>query len=179
MSRSGFTFFASLIVAGCSAAGGTAAGPPANITETSTGEFVRLAEVGSVEADVDGSIEVVWALLPGVYEELGIASDVLDSRTRTYGTRALTANRVGGRRTEDWVRCGYEGAGPSAGTQRRLRLSLSTRVSSAPGGRTRLVTELSGTATPVTGTSSGPVRCVTTGQLERRISELVAAGLPR
>lgn len=147
---------------------------PASITETETGNFVRLnEESGGTTAIVAASPDRVWALLPEVYQELEIAGDVLDASTRTFGIRSYTQSRLAGKRTAELVRCGNQGAGPSASGAYRTRLSITTTVQPEAADRTRLTTEVSGSATSVEGTSTGAVRCVSTGELEQRIRKLL------
>lgn len=182
MARSVAAALLALIAAACAPAGsspGSApAGPPASIIETSTSVSVRLSEQAEAATVLlQASPEVVWVLLPEVYESLGIAAEIHDAEARAYGTRRFAQNRLGGKRTAEFVRCGHQGAGPSAASNYRVRLSIVSTLGSAPGVGTRLVTEVSGSATPVEGTSTAAVRCVSTGELEQRINALVAERL--
>lgn len=159
----------------------TTAAPPApeptpRFEETSTGLNIRLGnEVSRAETEVRATAERVWAVLPEVYRELGIPAEVSDSTTGTYGSRHVTVNRIGGRRTSSWLRCGNDGAGASAMSAFRYRLTVLSTVRPGPGARSLVTTEVSGTGTTVEGTSTGPVRCVSTGDLEQRMAEMISA----
>ena len=163
------------VVTGCASAGTppAGAGAPGSISGTETGGVIRMGQDSrAVSVALAASPDQVWAALPGVYRELGIQAEMRDDATRSIGTRGFTGGRIGGKRTMDYVRCGNQGSGPSSGGMFRTRLTIVTRVMAASGGKTELVTEVGGTATPVEGTSTGVVACASTGDLEQRIREL-------
>ena len=126
----------------------------------------------AVSVGVAATPEQVWAALPGVYRELGITTDMRDDALRTLGARTFTGSRIGGKRSSDFVRCGNQGSGPSSGGMYRTRLTVISRVTAAGPGKSDLVTEVSGTATQVEGTSTGPIACASTGELEQRIKTM-------
>lgn len=182
MRRLGSIGLVALAAAACAPAASsprpTPAGPPPSLTVTSTEVTVRLSEnAGVAPLRLDAPLERVWEALPAVYETLGIPVEVNDASTRTYGTRRYTYGRLGGKRTMDYVRCGHQGAGPSAVSSYRVRVTIVSSVGPAPDEKSVLATEVTGVAMPVDGTSTGAVRCVTTGDLERRIHSLVAEQL--
>ena len=175
MNRSLMTAAAALVVAGCTASPSPARapGPSAAVDATETGTTFRLAnDPNAVSVSLESSPDKVWAVLPGVYRELGISSDATDAATRTVGTKAFSGSRVGPHRTSEVVTCGTQGAGPSSGGMFRMRLSILTRVEAAGTG-SRLSTEISGSATRVEGTSTGAIACVSSGVLEKTIREMV------
>jgi len=182
MSRSAFLSLLCLAFAAC-ASGATAgssppAGPPARIVKTSTGTMVHLEPEATVSRRVlDFPPQRVWGAVEGAYEALGITAEVREEDSGTFGTRIYTQSRLGGSRTADLVRCGGQKVGPSATGGYRVRLSALSKVQPAPGGKTLLLIEVSGTGTSLGGTSTGPVQCVSTGKLERQIATLVAAQL--
>lgn len=167
-------------VSACGPGGSTSSGPPprprASVDETSTGMHVRLSvDPQRFRVTVDAGADRVWSVLPEVYRSLGIPAEVSDPASRVYGSRRVTVNQIGGKRTSSWVRCGHEGSGASAMSAYRYRLTVLSTVSPTPDGRAVVDTEVSGAATPVEGTSSGAVHCVSNGGLEQRLGELVAA----
>ena len=176
MNRSLLSVAGALVLAGCASSPSPTTrspGPSASIGATETGTTFRLGEdPNAVSVSIENSPDQVWAVLPGVYRELGISSDATDAATRTVGTKAFSGSRVGPHRTTEVVTCGTQGAGPSSGGMFRTRLSILTRVESAGSG-TRLSTEITGSATRVEGTSTGPIACVSTGLLEKTIRERV------
>jgi hypothetical protein len=153
-------------------------GPSAHVSETATGGFIRLSEDSKATSiSLDAPPAKVWAALPAVYRKLGITPDRNDAATMTIGTQAYTQSRLDGRRTLEWMRCGNQGAGPSSGGMVRTRFTILSTVRPAANDRSDLVTTITGTATPVEGTSTGPVSCTSTGDLEQRIRSLVVAEL--
>lgn len=172
-----------LAAAACGCASGPASGPteqvlpalPAEVRETSTGAIIRIAaEQLIVETEVQVPLERAWSLLPRVYSALGIDGQVLDSEARVYGTRRFRKNRVGGTPVREYVRCAFQGAGPSAAGGYRTELSISTRVEGAASGWSTVSSQISGTATSAEGTSTDAVRCVSNGNLERLIARMLA-----
>ena len=156
------------------AAAPTGAGTPGSISGSETGGMIRIGEDSrAVSIAIAAAPDQVWAVLPGVYQELGIQAEIRDEASRMIGTRGFTGSRIGGKRTSDFVRCASQGAGPSSGGMMRTRLTITSRLNAASGGKTDLVTEVGGTATPVEGTSTGPVGCASTGELEQRIRAMV------
>ena len=129
-----------------------------------------------MSVSIDAPAAKVWSVLPGVYEKIGIKPEFADDAVMTIGTRSFTSSRLDGKRTTDFIRCGNQGSGPSAGGMFRNRLSIVTRVVAIQG-KTEILSEVSGTATPVEGTSTGMVTCASTGLIELRIRELTLAAL--
>ncbi len=151
---------------------------PTRVNPTSEGVSIRLGDEGPAPSGtLEAPIERVWAALPVAYQTLGIAAPVRDSLARSFGNRRFTERRAAGKATADLVHCGNEGAGPSAIAGHRIQLSILTRLRAETGTRTVLTTEISGVAESVEGTSTGRVRCVSRGELEHRIYQLVAAQL--
>ena len=172
-----------LVSSGCSSAtssAGSGPGPSANVSETETGGFIRLNnDSKSVSVTLDAPPDKVWKVLPAVYGRLGISTEISDAFARMTGTTTFTQSRLAGKRTLDWIRCGNQGAGPSAGGMYRIRLSISSTARAGQDGKTDLVTDVSGTATRMEGTSTGAVACVSTGELEQRIVQVVMEELSR
>jgi hypothetical protein len=149
-------------------------GPSAMIDATEPSTDIRLSDESPAAAVVyEATPATIWAALPVAYGKLGIVADVNDPTTLTYGARTFTSSQLGGKRTSGYVRCGNEGAGPSASSAFRRRLSILSSVHDAGSGRSALTIEVVGFATSVEGTSSDPVRCVTNGTLEQRLRSLV------
>ncbi len=152
----------------------------ASIIDSESGPFIRLNQQSqSVSVASTAPPDRVWAVLPVVYEKLGIRAEVNEAATRTLGTRGFAQTRIEGKRTAEWIRCGNQGTGPSSGGMYRTRLSIITTVNPASGGGSNIVTEVGGTATPVEGTSTGPVSCASLGTIEERIRQLVEEQIAR
>lgn len=164
-------------VAGCASAAPSSAGAPASTHATESGVLVRLnQESQAVSVSIDAPAAKVWSVLPRVFEQIGVKPEFVDAASMTIGTRSFTASRLDGKRTSDAVRCGNQGSGPSSGAMVRTKLSITTRVVAIQG-RTEILSEVKGTATPVEGTSTGAVACASTGLVELRIRELTLAAL--
>lgn len=148
--------------------------PNPRIVETSTGLEVHVRnDEAAVTGTVDAPLERVWAVLPEVYRDLGIPAGVLDADSHAFGNQRVSVTRVGGERVGAFVRCGNEGAGPSAANGYRTRLSVVTALQ-RDGGKTTVATRVGGTGSPVEGTSTEAVACVSNGRLEERIARMIA-----
>ena len=181
MSRLVLTLF--LALTGACASGGSAPpsaapGAPPTVRPTSSGLAVRLA-VDSVRSTTvfQAPLDTVWSRLPAVYEALGIPVQVTDPGTWTFGNRRFTARNLAGKRSIDLMYCGHEGAGPSAVRATLVRLSVVSALRRLASGDTELTTEVTGTSTPMDGTSTASTRCVSNGELEQRIADAVRAQL--
>lgn len=153
--------------------------PTPRAEETSTGFSFRInSQVTAIEHPLGAPADSVWAALPEVLREMGIAPQMNAAGDRTIGNQRITARRVAGDRTDNYVRCGNQGAGPSAMAAMRVRLSLLTTVRPESDTRSRLFTEVTGTATPVEG-SGGTTLCASTGALEKKLAEALAARVVR
>lgn len=172
---------AALLSTGCAAAtspAGSAPGPSVNVADTETGAIFRLSsDPDFVSVALDAPAAQVWDLLPGVYRKMGIPVEINDPTARKIGTHGYMLSRLDGKRTSDWVRCGTQGAGPSSGGMFRTRLAITTTVREAGEGKATLLTEVGGSASPVEGTSTGPVACASTGGIEQRIRALLLEAL--
>lgn len=172
-----------LVLAACSSGGA------GHTRVTSTVPVTTQVISGAGEYRVDGSVESreitqivnvtpaqAWSALPEVYRELGLNGEVLDDEARFFGTRGQTASRrLGGVRLATYVDCGGGSGGLPIANTYRVHLSVGTRVEPV-GERAQLRSAVLAQASPQT--VSGPsVRCSTTGHLEARIAELLAAAV--
>ncbi|HVD60405.1 MAG TPA: hypothetical protein VNC11_05995 [Gemmatimonadaceae bacterium] len=163
---------------GCASAPTSGSAPatthPASVTGDETVNIRLAEEPDAMNSVINAPPAKVWAAIPLVYKHLEITgAQVLDSDLEVYGNREFTLNRIDGTRTGDFVRCGEEGAGQALGSMVRRKLSIVTTVHGDANGKTTISTEISGYATPVEGTSTGAIRCASTGKLEKRIRSLV------
>jgi hypothetical protein len=148
------------------------------VGETQTGLEIRTGDPSrAVSSVIAAPVDSVWAHLPGVYAKMGIEAEVNDAARRRYGTMRFARRGLMGRPTGDWVRCGHQGAGPSAVSGRRIRLRILTSVKPEGAERARAETEVEGDATTIEGASTAPVRCVSTGEIERRLRDELARRL--
>jgi hypothetical protein len=119
---------------------------------------------------------VLTAVL-AVYDELQIPAEVVDSARLDVGTQSFLRRRsFAGRRMSAWVDCGSGFTGPRADSY-RIDLALVSFIRPASGGTSSLRSVLLGTALNVTEGGRPEVACNSTGELERRIHEMVLARL--
>lgn len=177
----GFVFV--LLSLGCA----SSSGAPANIAP----ERVTVVTAGLGSMDVrstadaaasywaDAPVDQVWAVLPQIYEELGVPLAVHDPIGKRIGNSSFRVRRVGGTKLSRYLRCG--GSGPTAtpnADRYQVTMSLTTRINDADEGGTGIMTVVGATARPrdVGGSS---VNCASTGRLEERISEMVKEAVGR
>lgn len=166
---------AAFAIACASAAPGTSGAPAPAPTFERTGEGVAY-RVGPSDPGARLQLAVspdsVWLAVLDVYSAFGITADVIDTRSRRYGAQRFSQTRLGGKRTSEYVRCGFEATGPSAVIAYRTELSIISVVTPAANDSTTLSTEVSGSAMRADG-STAPMPCASTGELEQRINALV------
>jgi hypothetical protein len=167
-----------LALAACSTAADPASGPfngPARIGGSPAAGSMRVTVPGSGSAAsrvIAAPPERVWALLPAVYQELGITPGFVDERSRTVGNNDWELRRrIGGRANSAYPNCGTSLVGAAADLH-RVRVTVRTSVL-ASGAGSEIATSLEGSATARDG-GSDPTRCGSTGVLEERIATLLA-----
>lgn len=166
-----------LLSLGCA----TSSGAPADVAPERV--TVVTAGLGSMDvrstADAAGSywadapVDQVWAVLPQIYEELGVPLAMHDAVRKRIGNSSFRARRIGGKRLSQYLRCG--GSGPTAtpnADRYQVTMSLTTRLSDASEGGTAISTVVGATARP-RDVGGSVVNCASTGRLEEQISEMV------
>lgn len=110
----------------------------------------------------------VRAALAATYQSLGIPGGVLNSAPNTYGQADLRVNgRLADTRPSSFAECGLDPVGAPIADTFTLRGSILTAVEAAGESESRVTTRLDVVATPRSG--GNPSRCVSKGELERRI----------
>lgn len=137
-----------------------------NVTQLSTRSDM-LANATLVEVEVARA----WRALVGAYRELGIPVSEINSDERMLGANVRTRGRLGNARLSAYLDCGRTQGGPSADTY-DVHMVVETRVLEGELNTSRVATLIEATARP-SGFATGPVRCSTTGTLERRIVEQI------
>ena len=117
----------------------------------------------------------VWAILPRVYRQLQIPVSLTDPGLKELGNRGYRAHRVEGDRMSKYVRCGT-GMTRSLADEYDITLSVVTRLTDEPGGRTKVLTTVDAIGRP-RAARGNPVRCESAGVLELRVAQLVAERL--
>ena len=127
-------------------------------------------------AQVAAPIDTVWRVMPAVYDSLGIAIDRLDHAQRVIGNPSFKVRRrLGGVPLTRFFDCGRAQGGPSAETY-ELTMTVLSELQSGTPGLTTATTTVRATARPVSFVGEGVV-CSSTGKLEERIGDLIAAFL--
>jgi hypothetical protein len=174
-----------LIASACASTGGSAPATPdvapvptVNTARVVTGSNSTL-QVNTMNIDMDvklfvtGTVDEAWAVLPGVYAELGIPLSVNDARTKTLGnTGWRTRRQIGRVPMQRYLECGSSGTIENAETY-NINLSITTTVLPNANGGSVISTAITGVGkNPIT-SSSAEVRCTSKSQLELRIRDMV------
>jgi len=159
----------------------TSSGAPADVAPERV--TVVTAGLGAMDvrttADAAGSywadapVDQVWAVLPQIYEELGVPLAVHDSDAKAIGNSSFRVRRIGGTRLSQYLRCGTGVTATPNADRYQVTISLTTRISEANEGGTAIRTVVGATARP-RDVGGSVVNCASTGRLENRISEMVA-----
>lgn len=116
----------------------------------------------------------VWRHLPGAYETVGIALTHRDASAGVLGNEGFRARRrLKDTRLSLFVDCGNTQGVPSADTY-EVHFSVLTEVRKDGDDKTLVVTNVDATAKPVN-FAGDPVRCLSKGELENRILNVVRA----
>lgn len=131
-------------------------------------------EPGVESRTISARAEHVWAVLPAVYEQLGIPPAVSDRTHLTMGNQGYRANRVDGQRMNSVIDCGSGLAGPLA-NQYEITLTVLTALT-PEGDDTVLTTTVDAFGEPraVTGNR---IHCPSRGVIELRVAQVVAETL--
>lgn len=171
-----------LAVAGC-ASGGTAPVPTATGTTQTTMRVDGGASTSyqtqlthddrAMETELAVSADRAYAILPLVYEQIGLKINTAVSDSRTIGVNAASTRRLGKEPLSRFLSCGTNVTGVSLADTYAVTLTVLSRVT--PSGTTGalLSTQVLATAQPM-GTSGTTVTCQSTGTLEDRIAKTVA-----
>jgi hypothetical protein len=175
----------SLLAVGCASGGGSTASAPAQTVTTNRvvtfgGDMMQMNTMNAdtdVKLFVTGTVDEAWAVLPAIYEGLGIPLSVNDNIRKTLGNTGFKTRRQIGRvSTRNYLDCGSSGTIENAETY-QLTLSITTTVLPNARGGSIISTALTGSGkNPVT-SSSAEVRCASKGDLEMRIRDEVQKAL--
>lgn len=180
------TAITAAILGACASAGSTASAPSPAVTygttriETPSGgayEVRTTTDNRSTDAVYGSSADAVWRVLPLVYDSLGIKLTTMDAQGRSLGVQnARTRRRLGGEPMSRSLSCGVGVTGEDNANSYDVYLTVMSAVEAQGTGRALMRTWVQANARP-TATSGDPVRCGSTGWIERRIADLVAKRL--
>ena len=119
---------------------------------------------------VPASATSVWGVLPAVFEQLEIDVNVVQAEDGIMGNDGYRARRIEGQRLSRWLDCGR---GPVQANADEYQVTLTVIV--------QLLVAQAGTTLRTTvdayarerGVSGGAIHCLSWGNLERRIPQLV------
>ena len=133
----------------------------------------------SARITVDFPMDRVWSAMKSAYDSIGVPVGSMDQASHTIGNSTLRVRRrLGEVAMSKYVNCGNVQGVQSADAYEVVG-SVVTRLEPADGpSRTRMVTLVDFQGRPMT-IAAEYTRCTTTGQLEKRIAELVSAQLKR
>lgn len=167
------------LLAGC-ASGGQAPADTVRSTVSVSGTdgaatqtIESYANVSGTTARISATPDKVWAVLPTVYQGLGITVGTSLPDYMTIGNSKLELNRtLGGQPLSNFVSCGYAPTGAPLADSYRVNMAVVTTVAPAAGGGAQLETRVQASATN-RAVSGASVNCATTGRLEGLIAERV------
>lgn len=127
----------------------------------------------ATETDLPVSADRAFAVLPLVYEQVGLKINTAVSDTRTVGVNAVHTRRVGKDPLSRFLTCGTDVTGSALADTYSVTLTVLSRVT--PSGTTGalLSTQVMATAQPMS-TSGTTITCQSTGALEDRIAKTAA-----
>lgn len=179
MQKSRLLVMLAIVLAGCSAKPSVTqqTGAPTTVVSTGSGTVVQIEDDGELEAPLRHSPERVWALIPTIFQELGLGGSVLNESRRLYGNDKVSANRIAGQNAQTYVRCANEASGMGSTMRYRVQMAIRTAVTDGPEGSSKLNTSITAQASPIDGSSASKLDCVSNGKLEREIRRAVNAKL--
>ena len=168
-----------IAVAGCASAPSDAPRIPESTIGTVSVEGVgreilahdKIAEKATVAA---GS-NLVWGVLGGVFEQLGIPVTTTDTRSMTVGNAGFQTRRIDGSRMNTYLDCGTNFNGPLA-NHYAVTISVMTTLARVDGDRTEVSTVVDGSAMPRSN-AGHPIQCTTREKLEELIVTKVEEAL--
>jgi hypothetical protein len=151
---------------------------------TTDGQTVRVVGPGGGElrvrpsADANlvivvDSIPKVWAVMPAVYDSVGLSIDpnLMDFKTRQISSGTIKIRRhLGEAALSKYLDCGGTQIGPSADSY-EIMLSVTTRLVPQPAGATGVSTVVEAAGKPIN-FAQAYTPCTSTGRLERFIGEV-------
>ena len=171
------TVAAAALLAACASSKGA---PPEQVSMTPSntrietpGATYELRNVASDRAEaitVKAKPEIAWTKMTAVYAEVGLPVNMYVDASRQIGARGVRARgRLGNVRLSQLVSCGADVTGEDKANSYEITFDVASAIGAAPDGNTHVMTMVTASGRPMA-TSGEPVRCTTTGQLEKRIA---------
>jgi len=174
-----------LLVALCAACAHSGTQPPSQTNVQPNTVRVEGPEGGVLEARtsteersattmIGVAPDVAWSKIAAVYAELGLAANTYVDATKQIAARGMRARgRLGKLRMSSLVSCGSDVTGDDKANSYEITLDVSSTIQPAPGGKSYVVSMVTGQGRPMT-TNGEAVHCASTGSLEKRIATSLA-----
>lgn len=165
---------------GCAGASGTSSTPSPNTNPVvlidENGRTYRSTQSGTV-ANFEAPIDSVWNAVLAAYSELEMEANTVDKTGRTIGrNRLVTRRSFNGSRLSTFFNCGDDiVSGPNANNG-EITANVVSHLE-ASGSFTSVATMVTANIRLYSGTSGGPIRCGSTGELEERLRRTIAKQL--
>lgn len=118
-------------------------------------------------------VATIWSKLPEVYAELDIPVTTIIAAQHEIGNASLRIRRsLAGQRLSRYLNCGSSMGEQNADTY-QVTMAIVSRVSQNREGHTILTTTVEGNGSATAASSHRGVVCTSTGELERRIEQMV------
>jgi len=160
------------VLAACASSGGDPPTRTATTTLRGYGEAVEMTTRNVADQRTFyAPTPRVLAAVDETYATLEIPITIRNSATSTLGNGGLQVNRIEGKRMATYVDCGQDRNGRLANTH-NMTLSIVTTLDSVEDDGVEVSTLVTAFGKP-RATSGNTIPCNSTGELERRIAELV------
>lgn len=168
-----------IAIAGCASSSTPSMTRSSDIGVVGTGGGLRIrSSDGATVNTLAFPLQRVWAVLPSVFDSLGIPLTDLDQKEHRIGNSGMKAHKTLGKTAlSKLIDCGASQGFPSADTY-DIHLSIITQISTNEAGMTSIGTLLEASGKPMA-FPGGYSRCTTTEALENQIVDLVKAKLSR
>jgi len=124
----------------------------------------------ATETDLAVPADRAYAVLPLVYEQLGLKINTAVSDTRTIGVSSASTRRVGKEPLSRFISCGTNVTGTPLADTYAVTLTVLSRVTPSGTTGSLLSTQVIASAQPMS-TSGTTVTCESKGELEERIAK--------
>lgn len=171
-----------LLAAGCASAHNTTPSEDVAVTPNTVRietpgsaamEARTVAEDRSVVTTIKTTPEIAWTKLPAVFGELQLpVAGYIDASRQISAKNVRLRGHLGRLRLSQLLTCGSDMTGDDKANTYEVSLDVTTAVKAADAGQAAITTMVTANARPMA-VSGDPVRCVTTGALEKRIANAV------
>ena len=168
-------------MAGCAPSGSRSSAAPRSIRTVvplaGSSGIILYTDATPIEQHVPAGPLEVWAVLPFVFDQLGIEATEVDPVQRVMGNRRFRARNIEGKRLSTYMECGQDLGGNYADTF-EVTSSFGVQLLIGRDGGTTVAMMLSGSALRRE-VSGYAVRCQSKQTLESRVVVLILEGLAR